>query len=93
MKQRENWALIEGCSVVYSAGFFIPISPDTALSVARHCAENDKVYCLVSKATACVAAALCATAVIAAHECSADSLFEALSAGSHGLFAAIVSAL
>merc|ERR1712073_4186 len=30
----------------YSAGFFLTVSVDSMLKVAKHCAENNKTYCL-----------------------------------------------
>ena len=46
MKQPENWALVEAARVVYSAGFFITVSPESILLVAKHCAEHSKTYCM-----------------------------------------------
>jgi len=42
----ENWALIEKASLVYSAGFFITVSPPSMLKAAKHCLEAKKLYCL-----------------------------------------------
>merc|ERR1719343_963727 len=36
---KENWAVVEKAQVVYSAGFFITVSPDSMLEVAGHCKE------------------------------------------------------
>ncbi len=46
VKQPENWALVEAARVVYSAGFFITVSPESILLVAKHCAEHSKTYCM-----------------------------------------------
>jgi adenosine kinase len=46
LKQPENWAVVEQARVMYSAGFFITVSPESMLAVAQHAAENDKTYCL-----------------------------------------------
>lgn len=46
VKQPENWALVEAARVIYSAGFFITVSPESILLVAKHCAANNKVYCM-----------------------------------------------
>ncbi|CAL8469677.1 g9218 [Coccomyxa elongata] len=46
VKRQENWALVEAARVIYSAGFFITVSPDSILLVAKHCAANNKVYCM-----------------------------------------------
>lgn len=42
----ENWAAVEAARVIYSAGFFITVSPDSMLKVAQHAAANDKQYAL-----------------------------------------------
>jgi sugar/nucleoside kinase (ribokinase family) len=41
-----NWALLEAARVVYSAGFFITVSPESIMAAAQHCAANDKTYCM-----------------------------------------------
>lgn len=46
LQEPENWAVVEAARVFYSAGFFITVSPDSMLAVARHAAETDKTYCL-----------------------------------------------
>lgn len=46
LKKEENWAAVEAARVIYSAGFFITVSPDSMLTVAKHAAANDKYYCL-----------------------------------------------
>lgn len=46
LEEPENWALVETARVVYSAGFFITVSPDSMLKMARHCTAADKIYCL-----------------------------------------------
>ena len=46
MKQSENWALVEAAQVIYSAGFFITVSPESIMLVAKHCADNNKPYCM-----------------------------------------------
>ena len=46
VQKPENWAVVEAARVVYSAGFFIPVSPDSIIAVAKHCADNDKIYCM-----------------------------------------------
>jgi len=40
-----NWALVEKAKVVYSAGFFVTVSPDSIAAVSKHCNENGKTYC------------------------------------------------
>ena len=46
MKQPENWALVEAARVIYSAGFFITVSPESIMLVGKHCAEHSKTYCM-----------------------------------------------
>ena len=46
MKAPENWTLVEAARVVYSAGFFITVSPESILLVGKHCAEHSKTYCM-----------------------------------------------
>lgn len=46
VKRPENWALVEAAKVVYSAGFFITVSPESILTVAQHCCTHDKIYCM-----------------------------------------------
>lgn len=42
--QKENWALIERAQFVYIAGFFLTVSVDSILEVAKHCAEQNKYF-------------------------------------------------
>jgi len=42
----ENWELVEKAQVIYSAGFFITVSPDTMEKAWLHCHEKKKTYCL-----------------------------------------------
>lgn len=37
-------SLIKKAQFVYSSGFFLTVSPDSQLHVAKHCAENNKVF-------------------------------------------------
>lgn len=47
LQKPEVWKLVQGASVIYSAGFFITVSPDSMRLAAKHCLENpDKMYCL-----------------------------------------------
>ena len=46
LNKPENWAVVEAARVFYSAGFFITVSPESMMTVAKHAAENDKTYCL-----------------------------------------------
>ena len=42
--QKENWALVESAQFVYIAGFFLTVSVDSILEVAKHCAEQNKYF-------------------------------------------------
>lgn len=46
LQQAENMACLEKARVIYSAGFFITVSPESMLTMAKHACENDKTYCL-----------------------------------------------
>uniref|UniRef100_A0A8C9TEF3 Adenosine kinase n=1 Tax=Scleropages formosus TaxID=113540 RepID=A0A8C9TEF3_SCLFO len=41
-----NWELVEKASVYYIAGFFLTVSPESILKVAKHAADNNKIFCL-----------------------------------------------
>ena len=40
----ENWALVEKAKFVYIAGFFLTVSVESILSVAKHCTETNKYF-------------------------------------------------
>jgi adenosine kinase len=44
LKKPENWALVEKAKFFYSSGFFLTVSPDSMLVVAKHAAETGKYY-------------------------------------------------
>lgn len=44
LEQPENWKLVEDAKFFYSAGFFLTVSPDSMLKVAKHSAEKGKTY-------------------------------------------------
>jgi len=46
VKKPEHWSLVEAARVIYSAGFFITVSPESIMAAAQHCAEHDKIYCM-----------------------------------------------
>ena len=46
VKAPENWQLVEEARVIYSAGFFITVSPESIKLTAQHCAETNKIYCM-----------------------------------------------
>ncbi|XP_037547400.1 adenosine kinase b isoform X3 [Nematolebias whitei] len=41
-----NWELVEKAKVYYIAGFFLTVSPESILMVAKHAAENNKIFCV-----------------------------------------------
>jgi adenosine kinase len=43
---KANWSAVEAARVIYSAGFFITVSPDSMMEVAKHAAANNQQYCL-----------------------------------------------
>jgi len=46
LEDSANWKLTEAAAVVYSAGFFLTVSVDSMLKVAKHCAVNNRTYCI-----------------------------------------------
>ncbi|XP_033886893.1 adenosine kinase-like isoform X1 [Acipenser ruthenus] len=42
----ENWKLVEKAKVFYIAGFFLTVSPESILKVAKHASEHNKVFSL-----------------------------------------------
>ncbi|XP_068161166.1 adenosine kinase-like isoform X2 [Antennarius striatus] len=40
-----NWELVEKAKVYYIAGFFLTVSPESILKVAKHASENNKIFC------------------------------------------------
>jgi len=43
----ENWEIVKKAKIFYSAGFFITVSPDSMLKIAKHASEHDdKKYCV-----------------------------------------------
>ncbi|XP_039629462.1 adenosine kinase-like isoform X2 [Polypterus senegalus] len=40
----ENWKLVEKAKVYYIAGFFLTVSPESILKVAKHASEHNKVF-------------------------------------------------
>jgi adenosine kinase len=44
LSKPENWKLVEDARFYYSAGFFLTVSPDSMLKVAKHSAEEGKCY-------------------------------------------------
>merc|ERR1719160_1224305 len=46
VKQSENWDVVEAAQFYYISGFFITVSPDTILEVARHAVGGNKTFCM-----------------------------------------------
>jgi len=46
LDEDKNWAAVKSAKCVYSAGFFLTVSVDSMLRVAKHCATTNKTYCL-----------------------------------------------
>ena len=44
LKEKENWQLVEQAKICYIAGFFLTVSVDSILAVAKHCTENNKIF-------------------------------------------------
>jgi len=45
-KEPENWKVVEGAKIVYSAGFFATVSPDAIKAASRQKAEDGGIYCM-----------------------------------------------
>merc|ERR1719197_1141182 len=45
-KQPENWKIVEAAKIVYSAGFFITVSPDAIKAVSDQTQKTGATYCL-----------------------------------------------
>merc|ERR1719284_316009 len=43
---KENMAVLEKATVVYSAGFFVTVSPESMELASSHCNQANKTYCL-----------------------------------------------
>nr|XP_057917176.1 adenosine kinase-like isoform X2 [Doryrhamphus excisus] len=41
-----NWELVTKAKVYYIAGFFLTVSPESILKVAKHASENNKIFCM-----------------------------------------------
>ena len=46
LEKPENWKLVTDARFYYSAGFFLTVSPESMLKVAKHSAEEGKCYCM-----------------------------------------------
>lgn len=41
-----NWPVVEKAKAFYSSGFFLTVSPDSMLKVAKHAVENKKTFAM-----------------------------------------------
>jgi len=46
VKKPENWKIVESAKIVYSAGFFITVSPESIEAVSNHTQKSGAIYCL-----------------------------------------------
>jgi len=46
LKKPENWAICEGAKIIYSAGFFITVSPDSMRAACAEAAKHNGIYCV-----------------------------------------------
>jgi len=46
VKQPENWKIVEQAKIIYSAGFFITVSPEAIEAVSTHTQKSGAIYCL-----------------------------------------------
>lgn len=46
IQSEEGEAVVKAAGLYYSAGFFLTVSPESALHVAKFAAENDRPYCM-----------------------------------------------
>merc|ERR1711862_459620 len=46
LKAPENWAICEAAKIIYSAGFFITVSPDSMRAACAEVAKHGALYCL-----------------------------------------------
>jgi len=46
LEESANWSIVTSAKVVYSAGFFLTVSVESMLKVAKYCSQNNRTYCL-----------------------------------------------
>merc|ERR1719377_303008 len=46
LKKPENWKILEAAKIVYSAGFFITVSPDSMRAACAEAAKHGALYCV-----------------------------------------------
>ena len=45
LKEPEQWSVVEKAKIFYISGFFLTVSPDSMLDVARHSDAENKTFC------------------------------------------------
>merc|ERR1711866_29661 len=43
---QDNWSIVQKSRVIYSAGFFITVSPDSIKLASQEAAKNGALYCM-----------------------------------------------
>ncbi|KAK7496048.1 hypothetical protein BaRGS_00012749 [Batillaria attramentaria] len=51
LHEARNWSYVEQARLYYIGGFVLPVSPDSVLSIARHCARHHKTLVMNLHAT------------------------------------------
>jgi len=46
LRQAENWKILEGAKIVYSAGFFITVSPESIKLASQEANKRGAIYCM-----------------------------------------------
>jgi len=46
VSQPENWAIVDAAKFYYMAGFFLTVSPESIMKVAKHACEENKTFCM-----------------------------------------------
>jgi len=46
LEEGDNWSVVTAAKCVYSAGFFLTVSVESMLKVAKYCSQNNRSYCL-----------------------------------------------
>lgn len=45
LQEKAQWDVVKNASIIYSAGFFLTVSPQSMLTVGKHAAESGKTMC------------------------------------------------
>lgn len=43
---KDNWSIVQGAKVIYSAGFFVTVSPESIKLASQEAAKNGALYCM-----------------------------------------------